>query len=136
MDWLQYYVAFLLRSFSSVLCIEIFSGSIVENFFSYLFQEFLFLSIKMQSSMVLWAMVNSWSISIAVKILNTHSTGLFEEGMVIASSANKQIFRNSLRWCTKISSYISWYSRWMMLWLLFEVIAIQYILFILQNLQL
>ena len=106
------------------------------SFFSYLFQEFLFLSIKMQSSMVLWAMVNSWSISIAVKILNTHSTRLFEEGMVIASSANKQIFRNSLRWCTKISSYISWYSRWMMLWLLFEVIAIQYILFILQNLQL
>ena len=42
--------------------------------------------------MVLWAMVNHQSISIVVEILNTCSTGLFEEDIFITSFANKQIF--------------------------------------------
>ena len=57
-------------------------------------------------------MVNRWSISIVVKILNTCSTGLLEEDIVIASSANKAIYGNSLLRCTKILSHVSWYSRW------------------------
>ena len=79
--------------------------------FSCSFQAFLFPAIKMQSSMVLWVMVNCRSVSIVVKILNKHCTGLFEEGIAISSSANKQIFRNYLRQYTKIFSHISWYSR-------------------------
>ena len=51
-------------------------------------------------------MVNCQSVSTVVKILNTFSSGLFEED-VIASSANRCL---EIHWYTKVFSLISWYS--------------------------
>ena len=50
------------------------------------------------------------SVSIVIKILNTRSTGLFGENIVIASSPYKEAFGNSLRQYTKVCFHISCYS--------------------------
>ena len=87
-------VLFFPRSFLLVLHTKIFSGRAVENFlFFLLIQTVLSPALNIQLSMVLWAMVNCQSINIVVKILNTCSTGLFEEDIIIASSANKHIWK-------------------------------------------
>ena len=46
--------------------------------------------------MVLWAMLNCWSVNIVCKVLNTFSTGLFQEDVIIASSVNKHIWKSSM----------------------------------------
>ena len=113
----------VLRSFSGLFLSQVFlASSSTEVFlvallrifsFSCLFPAFSFPAINLQSSMVLWAMVNFKFTSIVAKILNTRSTGLFEEDIVIASCLNKLIFGNSLRWYTKNFPHISWYCRCM-----------------------
>ena len=46
--------------------------------------------------MVLWPMLNRWSVSIVCKVRNTFSTGLFQEDIIIASSVNKHIWKYSM----------------------------------------
>ena len=118
-------------SFLLLLHTKIFSGSIVKNFLlSFLFQAFLFRAIKMQSSMVLWAMVNHWPISI-VKILNICSARLFEEELsfpALLINRYLELLYVGIQRFSPICLGIP--GVWMMLWLLFELRAIQCMYFL------